>query len=327
MKRILITVALLAAGLLTCTPAARAGFKFHFGFGKHFGHRHFGFHGHRYFHYHRPYYGHGYGYRYYYPRTYIYYSRPYYRNYYPSYDYGCGFGYSKSYVVSPLVPAYVRSGDVYGPDAVKDFLGVDRDLGKGPLAPLPKVIEVEPEDAGPRVVDVPEEAKEIVASNEQARARAAQFVAFGDSQFGAQKYHQAAQRYRSAIETAPDVADAHFRQGLAYVASNRFDLAAAAFRRGLQLDPLWVNSSFRIDELYGRNRLAKDSHIDGLAKVALADRDDPDNFFLLGLLLHFDGQQERAKKFFEQAARLERGDTAHIDAFLVPPKPEAKDSI
>jgi hypothetical protein len=38
--------------------------------------------------------------------------------------------------------------------------------------------------------------------------------------------------------------------------------------------------------------------------------------FLVGVHLHFDGQQARAVPFFERAARLAGGNDAHIQAFL-----------
>ncbi|MCA9270598.1 MAG: tetratricopeptide repeat protein, partial [Planctomycetales bacterium] len=166
-----------------------------------------------------------------------------------------------------------------------------------------------------------------VASNAQAKSLAVRYISFGDTQFADQQYHSAAQRYRFAIEAAPDVADAHFRQGFAYIASNRYDFALKSFRKALELEPLFVNSSFRLDDLYGANRLAKGSHIDALARSALIDRGNPDHYFLIGLMLHFDGQRERAVRFFEKAESLAGEDASHIQAFLVPAAPSVDDSI
>lgn len=260
------------------------------------------------------------------------YYRSYYRGYYPSYysypAYGYGYGgYGCAYNV-PVAPLYVNAGDVYGPGAVKEFMGVDRDFALGALAAKPRVVDIAPLEVERGIVAAPvTPAEKIAASNKESRALAARFISFGDGQFGEQQYHSAAQRYRDAIEAAPDVADAHFRQGFAYIASNRPELAARAFERGLALDPLWVNSAFRIDDLYERNKLAKSAHIELLAKNALTNRTGADNFFLLGLLLHFDGQQERAIKFFKQAEKLTAGEDDHIQAFLVPPEPRPEDAV
>jgi len=348
MKRAFLLIGVAVAALLFSVQTADAGINVRIGLGHYhpgyFGHRHFGFHrhfgyGHVGFHrnyfrgYYRPF-------RSFYPRTFVYYSRPFYGSYYypPVYGgYGCHYGGFGAYAPGVIAPLYADAGSVYGPDAVKEFLGVDRDFAKGPLAPRPLVIDVKPADDGRRIVAAPDKdgapdkhaaaPEERIASNREARQRAARFVSFGDDRFGEQQYHSAAQRYRFAIEAAPDVAEAHFRQGFAYVASNRYELALESFRRGLQLDPLWVNSSFRLEDLYGRNALAKNSHLDGLAKSALIDRGNPDHFFLLGVMLHFDGQQERAKKFFDRADKLAGGDNDHIAAFLEAPKPRPEDAI
>lgn len=247
------------------------------------------------------------------------------------FDSGCGW-YGDTTVINPGIvsigpPAvYAPAGIAYGPDAVKEFMGVDRDFAKGPLvASSAPIIVRDTLDGGARVVGEGRRV-ERVASHPDAKLRAVRFIGTGDAEFGEQQYHAAAQRYREAAVAAPDVADAFFRQGFAYIASNRFDLAAKSFRRGLELDPLWVNSSFRIDELYGRNQLAKNSHLEVLARSALAERDS-DKLFLIALMLHFDGQTVRAKKFFTHAEKYAAGDDAHIQAFLVPPAPAAEDAV
>lgn len=246
---------------------------------------------------------------------------------------GCGWSGGGGWIdpgfVSAGAPAvYAPAGIAYGPDAMKEFMGVDRDFAKGPLVAAREPIIVErPAAAGARIVADKPRVEARVTSHPEAKARAERHISFGDVQFGEQLYHAAAQRYREAVAAAPDVADAHFRQGFAYIASNRFDLAARSFRRGLEIDPLWVNSSFRVDELYGANRLAKDAHLEGLARGALANRTSGDHLFLVGLMLHFDGQTERAKKFFARAEKLSAEDDAHIAAFLVPAAPAVKDAI
>ena len=347
MKRVLIGLLLAFALLATAElKTADAGIYIGWGHGHYrggYGYWNRGFYGRGYYggwgyrSFYRPYYS-------YYPRTFIRYSVPYYRSYYrayyPSYysypSYYGGFGCANNtpnvvtpgIVATPVAPVYADASSAYGPDAVKEFLGLDRDFAKGPLAPTPLVVNAKPVEAERAIVAAPAEEKaERVPSNVAARQRAARFVSFGDDQFGDQEYHSAAQRYRFAIEAAPDVAGAHFRQGFAYVASNRYELAAKAFRRGLELDPMWVNSAFRVDDLYGRNKLAKGSHLDGLAKSALIDRGNSDFYFLIGVMLHFDGQQDRAKKFFERADKLSGDKDAHIQAFLNPPLPRAEDAI
>ena len=340
MKRTLLITTFLAAAafLFASVKPADAGVRISIGG---YGHRH---HHHGYYHSHRGLFTHhhglfgrsfyrpyrSYSFYSYYPRTYGYYSSPFiYRSYVPSYygGYGCASNtYTYPGVVAvPAAPLYADSSRAYGPEAVKDFFGLNRGYAADAERPQPLVVDLKPE-AGKGVLDA-DEVEERFVSNEEARARATRFVSFGDDKFGEQEYHSAAQRYRFAIEAAPDIADAHFKQGFAYIASNRYELAVKSFKRGLQVDPLWINSSFRIDDLYGRNALAKGSHVDALAKSALIDRGNADHFFLLGVLLHFDGQPERAKKFFERAVKLTGDDAEHIGAFLAPPLPNAEDAI
>jgi len=96
----------------------------------------------------------------------------------------------------------------------------------------------------------------------------------------------------------------------------RYELALKALKRGLDLDPGWVRSDFRNDELYGPNQAAKRAHIDTLAKAATEGPEDPDLLFLLGVFLHFDGQADRAATFLQRADQL--GASAHVKAFLRP---------
>ena len=79
-----------------------------------------------------------------------------------------------------------------------------------------------------------------------------------------------------------------------------------------------MTKGFQADEIYGENQIAKNGHLDGLARTALTKESDPDLLFLVGAFLHFDEEPERAGKFFAKAVELERGDIAHLNAFLSP---------
>ena len=118
------------------------------------------------------------------------------------------------------------------------------------------------------------------------------------------------------MRAAPQLADGYFRQGYALAAMGRYDLAARAIKRGLGLDPTWPRSDFNNHELYGDNRLAKTAQLDAMAKAAEEKPHDADLLFLLGVLLHFDGQPDRAATFFKRAGQLAGGDDAHLRAFM-----------
>jgi tetratricopeptide (TPR) repeat protein len=136
------------------------------------------------------------------------------------------------------------------------------------------------------------------------RSKARQQIKLGNAAFLAGRYSDALTRYRNATEAAPDYAEAYYRKGHAYIASGKYELAAAAFRRGLELEPAANREGFRLDDLYGEKSVAKGVHLENLAAAALMRADVADNYFLLGLMLRFDGEHERAEKFLAKAAAL-----------------------
>lgn len=240
----------------------------------------------------------------------------------------------------PLGPAYYGAGaylppvvlpaeTLYGPTAVQRFMGVDTGWGDSTAPALPAAGAVvsghraaaatAPPDVRPR------------ASNAQAKARAQQFLNFGDAYFGKQKYHEAYQRYKDASVAAPDLPEAYFRQGWAMIAMGQVEAAAKALRRGLQLHADWPNSGFQLETLYQGQPLAKANHREMLAKAAIDEPANPDPLLLLGAHFYFDGQPQRAAEFFQRAQRLEplefSAEKAFLDALAkaAPPKPQPKD--
>ena len=261
--------------------------------------------GHRYRH--RPHYV------YYYPRYGGVYRDPYYHDPY-------GYGYDYPYVYPYWRPRYygwpvfLPAEMLYGPEAVKRFMGVvgvnRQPVNVAAAPPVAKPVDARPVDARP--VDA---GADPLAAEAKALATARNHIGFGDTHFRKEKYADAYLRYRRAVSEAPDLADGYFRKGYGLIAQGNYDLAARAFKRGLALDPAWPDSGFSSRQLYGNNAAAKQSHLDALAKAAEQAPDDPDLMFLLGILLHFDGQPDRATLFFRQAARLNHGDDAHLRAF------------
>lgn len=222
--------------------------------------------------------------------------------------YGTYYAPSSNYVEYYLPPVYYPAELAYGPQAVKQFMGLDRNFALGPLAAGAAAIPTPaPAPAGPRV------------SNLETLRRARKYIDIGDRLFLAQEFHSALQQYKTASKTAPDLADAYIRQGFALLATGRYEFAVEAFRRGLSVDPKYAHSDFRLDAIYGDSRAAKTAHLETLAATALDRADDADLLFLLGMFLHFDGQADRAQRFFLRAAALERGEAGYIRAFVTPP--------
>ncbi len=218
---------------------------------------------------------------------------------YGSYLPGYGYGYVYPYSSYPyyLPPVYLPAERLYGPEAMKRFLGLDgagrssAGWGGGSTAAADGMAR-EPRPASQR------------GTNRESLALAGKFIGYGDNHFAAQRYNDANQRYKKAAEIAPGVAEAYFRQGFAQAAMGRYEAAVSAIKRGLDLDPAWARSGFRIDKLYRNKEAVKKAHLDALAKAASEESLNPDLLFLLGVLLYFDGQTDRAAPFFQRADQL-----------------------
>ena len=207
------------------------------------------------------------------------------------------YGYAEYYLPPVFAPAEL----LYGPRAVKQFLGIeDRPLVLG---------------AGDRGA---EDAAKPRVSSPTYRRKAEQFLAQGDALFREQKYAQAVDRYRQATVLAPDLAEVHWRKGHAYVAMHRYELATAAMKRALELSADVDRGGFSLTRLYGDGATVKTSHLETLAGEALVHGDSADVYFLLGVFLRYDGQSERAEKFFRRAQELTGGAAEHLAAFLKP---------
>ena len=158
-------------------------------------------------------------------------------------------------------------------------------------------------------------------TNAEGKAKAGRYIGFGDANFTKQKYLAAVERYRTAAEVAPDLAEPFFRQGFALVALGQFDSAMKAFRRGLRIRSDWTDSEFRLDQIYVADRLAKTTHLENLAQAVEANPFDSDLLIVLGMQLYFDGQQDRAGLFFTRAAQLGGNEDRLLNDFVPKPGP------
>ena len=145
--------------------------------------------------------------------------------------------------------------------------------------------------------------------------------------FAQQRFASALDRYKSAVASAPDMAAAYFREGHAFVATHQFDLAAKAFKLGVLLSKDIPADTIALDELYGDNLLTKQSRMEAVAQSALLDQQNADLLFLVGILLHQDGQVERAKTFFDHAAQREGSDAEYLRPFLAKPTASSLDGL
>ena len=194
----------------------------------------------------------------------------------------------------------------YGPLAVKQFLGLDRNFALGPLQHRAPLAEAETARL------------KVRTSNADSRRRADRYIALGDDLFAKHDWHSALQKYKLAGQLAPDVAECYWRQGHALIAVNQFNQAAAAFRRALRVDNDTSRGGFRLRDLYADSEAAKNAHLEALAGEALGSTISSDAYFLIGVTLHYNGEADRARKFFQRAAVLSAEDRGLVKAFHEP---------
>ncbi|MCO6454550.1 MAG: tetratricopeptide repeat protein [Pirellulaceae bacterium] len=145
---------------------------------------------------------------------------------------------------------------------------------------------------------------------------AARLVNYGDRLFRGEFYAEALAKYDAAARLTDHAAEIEVRRGYALLALQRYSLAAAALRDSLRRDAEYLRSGFRSSELFGAQATQPTAHIEMLAGTALQAEADADLHFLLGVLLHGEGQVERARAFFQRAADLSGGDATHLEVFL-----------
>jgi tetratricopeptide (TPR) repeat protein len=163
----------------------------------------------------------------------------------------------------------------------------------------------------------PNNARKPEPSNTAAILKSLRAQSNGDFLFQRQDYHGAYQRYHQAVRAAPDRAEANFRLAFALTALSRFDSAVAYFKRGLRLDPKWPVTGASLGRIFGRhNELAKTDVLGKVTRWVKEDIRDPDRLFLLGVLLHFDNDNDKSAVLFEAAYRLAGGGD-HLKAFLL----------
>jgi tetratricopeptide (TPR) repeat protein len=151
----------------------------------------------------------------------------------------------------------------------------------------------------------------VFVSNAAARQRATKFMELGDNYFAQGNYVLAYERYKSAVEAAPDLVEPFLRRGQALIAMQSYAFAATTYIHAFKMHPAWAKTNFRLDVVYGNRQREKQDHLDNLA--AAAERQPTaELMFLLGAQLLYDGQAERALRFFERAKELHQGEPLPI---------------
>jgi hypothetical protein len=159
----------------------------------------------------------------------------------------------------------------------------------------------------------------VKRSTDAAKARSVRLQHEGDLHFQSLEFDAAGHDYQAALMAAQDRPDPYFRLGFIDLTRSDFTEAAQNFKLGLQLDPTWPQTGPPLDELIGeRNLLPKTQIKQRILDWVQQDIRDPDRLFVLGVVLHFDNDGERAAELFATAARL-GGMKQYLQAFLTLP--------
>ena len=247
---------------------------------------------------------------------------------YPPAYYGGGPYYGGYYYPGPftLPPLLLPSETIYGPGAMRRFMGIDPPLGT-PIVNNTTVVNLPATgngagggdaDAGGFGVlgggaQIPARPN-LRASNAAARERARKLIDIGDGWFAKQRFAEASESYRQATRAAPDVADSYLRQMVVSSARGRYADAVSTLKAGLRLSTTALDGRFKIPALYGENKLAYTAHLDALAAEA-ARNPASDLWYLTGVMLYFGDEPRRAEPFFVKAAETAIGETWHIQVF------------
>lgn len=164
----------------------------------------------------------------------------------------------------------------------------------------------------------------IKPSNAEAKRKSLRYQSQGDEYFVKMNYLQAYARYKQACAAAPDRPEPRFRLAVTLAALGRFGPASDEIKRLVRLDPQWPAHGDRLDDLFGvEHNLSKNSMLQRTAEWVREDVRDPDRLYLMGVLLHFNEDVEKARKFFETASLLSDS-PGYVRVFLDAPARPAK---
>jgi len=248
---------------------------------------------------------------------------------FPAYGYGLWGGWSGSYYNASafVYPAYdyPMFGGVYGylPNVIQPHPII---LGKDPfdnpvLKKDQQLDELQKIKDALRLVGANPKPLKIKKSNGAAKQRSLHQQALGDLNFRERKFSKAYSHYRSAVRAAPDLAENYFRMAWALASMEQHLSAVQEIKRGLRVDPYWPLTGLNLDAQFGdENALSKGAMLLSAAQWVRDDIRDPDRLFLMGVMLHFNDDVDRALKFFETAGQL-AGSPQHVQLFLHPQAP------
>ena len=155
----------------------------------------------------------------------------------------------------------------------------------------------------------------VAMSSPTSFQRSCEMDALGDEKMKLQNWTQAYINYRNATNHADDRADSHIRVAFASAALKRYPEAVHEFKRALSIDPHVGDPGESLESVLGpESRVIRATIINDIARWTREDLRNQDRLFLLGAMLHFDGDR-RAREVLQAALEV-TGSADHIVALL-----------
>ena len=137
----------------------------------------------------------------------------------------------------------------------------------------------------------------------------------GTEAFAQGRYNEASLLFMRVAMGDPANVDGVLAYAVARFATGDYGVSALAIRRGIQRFPEVVNSGFDLRDRYGKME-DFDQHLAALEQFVRENPDNIDGWVVLGLVRHFTGQRELARRTFELVKRQSPEDTELSEVFL-----------
>ena len=191
----------------------------------------------------------------------------------------------------------------------------------GGFYPTPQPVSYVPYPTAPVMTVLPvlsdSKLPEKKPSTPAARLRSLEYQIRGDEKLRSQQWSEARALYAKALEVAPDRAEARMRLAFSYTSILRFQQAVLQIKFAIGQNPQLAKTGQKLETIFGPgSQLARSSIIAKIREWVNEDSDNSDRLFLLGVMLHFNGDPE-SRDYLEAAKRAAIGvNDQHIVPFL-----------
>lgn len=213
------------------------------------------------------------------------------------------------YPPSPLVHPGITGPTPFNNPVIQEWLPENQ----RPVDQFAGAQAVDPVAIQPKVVDIVPR-----PSNLEAKRKSIRLEAMGDQAFARRDWADAYQRFKQAAEQANDRSEPRQKMAYTMLAQGLYGMVALEFKRAIAIDRNWPRTGLSLADVFGPNsELLRNNMMHRLAGWVREDIRDPDRLFVMGVVLHFNREPDKAIEFLRTAAELTQG-AAHITAFLEP---------